>query len=105
MREIEKEGIVVSIIYLMCVNKSDPDIAGARLVVSERGDILSPKYAPDIIAPPINPGGSPKALPVPKSAMPTVAIVLHELPVANETIAVIIAVANKNILGLSSCNP
>ena len=40
---IEKEGIVVYIIYLMCVNKSVPTMAGAKLVVSERGDILSPK--------------------------------------------------------------
>ena len=37
------EGIVVYIIYLMCVNKSVPAIAGARFVVSDKGDILSPK--------------------------------------------------------------
>ena len=36
-------GMVVNIIYLIWVNKSVPAIAGARLVVSERGDILSPK--------------------------------------------------------------
>ena len=72
-------------------------------VVSDRGDILSPKYAPDIIAPPIKPIGSPIAVPIPSSAMPIVAIVLQELPVANETIAVMIAVANKNIRAGSSC--
>ena len=40
---IVKDGIVVYIIYLMWVNKSVPTIAGARLVVSDNGDILSPK--------------------------------------------------------------
>ena len=36
-------GTVVKAIYLMCVNKSVPAIAGARFVVSLKGDILSPK--------------------------------------------------------------
>ena len=40
---IEKEGIVVYIIYLMWVIRSVPAMAGARLVVSLNGDILSPK--------------------------------------------------------------
>ena len=37
------EGIVVNAMYLMCVIKSVPDIAGAKFVVSDNGDILSPK--------------------------------------------------------------
>ena len=37
------EGMVVYIIYLICVIKSVPAMAGAKFVVSERGDILSPK--------------------------------------------------------------
>ena len=37
------EGIVVHIMYLMWVKRSVPAIAGARFVVSDRGDILSPK--------------------------------------------------------------
>ena len=36
-------GTVVYAIYLMCVNKSVPAIAGAKFVVSLKGDILSPK--------------------------------------------------------------
>ena len=36
-------GTVVQSMCLICVNKSVPAIAGAKLVVSERGDILSPK--------------------------------------------------------------
>ena len=36
-------GTVVNAMYLMCVNKSVPAIAGAKFVVSLKGDILSPK--------------------------------------------------------------
>ena len=78
--EITKEGIVVYIIYFICVNKSVPAMAEAKLVVSDNGDILSPKYAPDIIAPPISPVGIPRTFPIPSKAIPIVAIVLHELP-------------------------
>ena len=99
------DGTVVYIIYFICLNKSTWPMAAAILVVSERGDILSPKYAPEIIAPPINPNGNPIAVPIPSRAIPNVAIVLHELPVAIDTIAVIIAVANKNILGFNICKP
>ena len=48
--DMTKLGIVVYIMYLIWVNKSVPAIAGARFVVSDKGDILSPKYAPDIIS-------------------------------------------------------
>ena len=40
---IVKVGMVVIIIYRMCVNKSVPAMAGAKFVVSDSGDILSPK--------------------------------------------------------------
>ena len=43
IKVIIMEGTVVHIMYFMCVNRSVPAIAGAKLVVSERGDILSPK--------------------------------------------------------------
>ena len=91
--------------YFMCDIKSVPAIAGARLVVSERGDILSPKYAPDIIAPPIKPSEIPKAVPIPSIAIPIVAIVDQLLPVANETIAQTIQQAKRKIDGLSISNP
>ena len=42
-RVINIVGTVVYAIYFMCVNKSVPAIAGAKFVVSESGDILSPK--------------------------------------------------------------
>ena len=100
-----KAGKVVYVIYLICVNKSDPDIAGARFVVSDNGDILSPKYAPEIIAPPIKPTGIPSAFPIASRAIPIVAIVLQELPLEIEIIAVIIAVAKRKILGFKIWRP
>ena len=103
--EIKKLGIVVYIMYLICINYSVPAIAGARFVVSDKGDILSPKYAPDIIAPATRPFDIPKALPIPNRAIPTVAIVDQELPEASETIAHMMAAATRKILGFSICNP
>ena len=63
----------------MWVKRSVPAIAGARFVVSERGDILSPKYAPEIMAPATTPLLKPRALPMPSSATPMVATVDQEL--------------------------
>ena len=83
-------GTVVRVMYLIWVNKSPPAIAGARFVVSLKGDSLSPKYAPEITAPAIIPEGKPKALPMPIKAIPTVADVVQLLPVAKEIIAHII---------------
>ena len=75
--------------------KSAPAIAAAKLVVSESGDNLSPKYAPEIIAPAVIAGGAPSAVPIPISATPTVATVDQELPVAIETIEQITTAATK----------
>ena len=58
-----------------------------------------------MIDPPIIPTLIPNAWPIPKRAIPMVAIVLHELPVAKLTIAVIIAVTNRNIYGFNICKP
>ena len=80
-------------------------MAEAKLVVSDKGDILSPKYAPEITAPATIGAGKPKAFPIPISAIPTVAVVLHELPIIKETKAVIINVDAKKIAGLSNFKP
>ena len=98
-------GTVVIDIYRMCVNKSVPAIAGAKFVVSLNGDILSPKYAPEITAPAIIPVGIPKALPIPTNAIPTVAEVVQELPVAIEIIAEMTTEAGKKIDGFKTCSP
>ena len=57
--DITNEGTVVIIMNRMCVNKGVPDEDEARTVVSERGETLSPKYAPEMIAPAIHPGSYP----------------------------------------------
>ena len=51
-----KEGIVVTIMNRIWVNKGVPADEEARTVVSDNGETLSPKYAPDMIAPAIQPG-------------------------------------------------
>ena len=105
IRVISIDGPVVITIYRICVNRSVPATAGARFVVSDMGDILSPKYAPDIIEPATIPSFIPIALPIPISAIPIVAMVDHELPVASETIEHITTEANRKMPGLSIFNP
>ena len=73
--------------YLMCVNRSVPVEELARIVVSLNGDSLSPKYAPEMIAPALQGAGTPSAVPIPRSATPIVATVVHEVPVISDTIA------------------
>ena len=82
-----------------------PDMEGARFVVSENGDILSPKYAPEIIAPAARPSGIPAALAIPINATPMVPAVDQELPVAREIKAEIIQAVNKNSEGVIIFNP
>ena len=82
-----------------------PAIAGARFVVSLSGDILSPKYAPEITAPAVIPAGILKAIPTATKAIPTVADVVYELPVVKETRVETISVRGKNILGSTMFKP
>lgn len=79
----------------MWVKSPVPAMAGAKLVVSLKGDILSPKYAPEIIAPAMIPSENPMAFPMPSNARPTVATVLHELPVDKETMQQTMQAAGK----------
>ena len=55
----------------------------------------APPFPPEIIAPAVISAGIAKTLPIAKRAIPIVAIVLQELPIDKETIAVIIQVAIK----------
>ena len=43
IKAIINEGVVVQTICFICSNNSEPVTAGAKFVVSESGDILSPK--------------------------------------------------------------
>ena len=83
----------------MCSKRLTPATADAIFVVSDSGDILSPKYAPEITAPAAIPVGIPRPSPIPISAIPTVPAVPHEVPVESETIAQMIHVATRNIPG------
>lgn len=65
---------------------------GSKYRSFRQREILSPKYAPEIIAPAIHPSLNPCALPIPISAIPIVAIVVHELPVMTEISAQMIQV-------------
>ena len=78
-------GIVVHIIFLMWAKRSEPATAEAKLVESESGDILSPKTAPEMIAPAVNAGLTPNVAPIPKRARPTVETVVKPLPMAKPT--------------------
>ena len=84
---------------------SVPAIAGARFVVSERGLILSPKYAPDKTAPAVIGAGIPRPLAMPIRAMPIVPAVPQLVPVAREVIEVIKTVATRKIDGFKIKRP
>jgi len=62
----------------------------AKFVVSDNGDILSPKTAPAIMAPAAIPAGTPNWLAIDMSAMPAVDADPQAVPVAIEVIALII---------------
>ena len=54
-------------------------------VVSDSGDILSPKNAPETTAPATMAGCAPSACPMPMKATPSVAQVVRLLPMAMPT--------------------
>ena len=71
----------------MCLKSGTPTELEASTVVSDRGDTLSPKYAPLMMAPATHPSAKPSARPMPISAMPMVATVVHDEPVMTLTSA------------------
>ena len=81
------DGNVVKSMYLIWTNRSVPVAELARIVVSLSGESLSPKYAPEMIAPALHGAGTPSAVPMPRSATPIVATVVHDVPVINDTMA------------------
>ena len=79
---------------MTCVKTSVPAMAGARFVVSERGDILSPKYAPEMIAPAARGSGISSPIAMPMRATPIVPAVPQDVPVATEVMEQIRRVAH-----------
>ena len=85
--------------------KSVSAAAAATFVLSERGEILSPKYAPEITIPAVRAGFIPSPVPIPISATPIVPPDVQALPVATETIAHKIQPVGKKNLGEINSNP
>ena len=57
------------------------------------------------MAPAVHPSLNPSALPMPMSATPIVATVVHELPVITETMALIAQAETRKTWGLMICIP
>ncbi|MPN00231.1 hypothetical protein SDC9_147425 [bioreactor metagenome] len=79
-------GIVTVATALICSKTFTSQVAEDKLTVSEIGDNLSPKIAPEITAPAVIAGSMPRPPPIPIRATPKVAAVPHEVPVARHDI-------------------
>jgi hypothetical protein len=82
------EGNVVTNIDRICVVTPTLVAMAAKLVVSDRGDNLSPKYAPPIIAPAVIPISALIINEILIITTPIVPIEPHEVPVNEENIMV-----------------
>ena len=91
--------------FLMWSNTFVPVTAGARFVVSDRGEILSPKNDPDTTAPAVQTGGIPKPAPIPISASPTVPTVPQLVPSDTDTTAHRTIAAGRNTVGFRIVSP
>src|SRR5829696_928204 len=79
-------GPDVQIIAPMCsLTVTPPTIDGTSTVVSESGVSLSPKYAPETTAPAVITGSAPSSGARATNATPSVAAVVHELPIVSPT--------------------
>src|SRR5699024_7597200 len=82
-----RAGIVSQSMWRMWSKSFTPPIAAARFVVSDNGESLSPKNAPEMTAPATRGAGKPIPSPMAMNAMPTVAMVVSELPKTSDTTA------------------
>ncbi len=88
-RLIPIAGPAVQNMFLTCCAtvRPPPTSLGTRIVVSDSGVILSPKYAPQITAPAATFSDRPRTFAMPTNATPRVPAVVHELPVIMPTSA------------------
>ena len=75
------------------------------MVLSDRGEILSPKYAPEITIPAVSAGLIPRPVPIPIRATPIVPPEVQALPVATDTIAHKIHPVGRKNFGEINSNP
>src|SRR5699024_1610552 len=85
--------------------KKAGNVVQAIFVVSDKGDILSPKNAPETIAPAVIGKETPKAVDIPIKASPTVPTVVSELPTLIPIMAVTTNIIAKKYFGVTSSNP
>ena len=78
---------VVYIMLRICLYRVVPAAIGARMVVSDRGDSLSPNTAPDKTAPAVISKGRPRAMAIPMMATPAVPADPKQVPVKVEITA------------------
>ena len=90
---------------LTCRSRGTPFTAAAMLVVSESGDILSPKKEPQIMLAAVRPGVKPRPAPMPIRATPTVPMVPQEVPVASEVREQTIRLVTRKRLGVMMFRP
>ena len=87
------DGTVVQSCARMWVNRSTPASCALSTVVSDSGELLSPKYAPEMTAPAVIAGDTPTSEAIPTSPTPIVPAVVHELPMPTEMAAQTAALA------------
>ena len=92
-------GIVAVATLLIWSKILTSHVPDERLTVSDIGDILSPKMAPQIIAPAVIAGGIFNPPPIPISATPNVAAVPQDVPVHSVVLAQTKVAAIRNIDG------
>ena len=100
------DGPTVHSMPRMCwFTVTPPTRLGTSTVVSDNGDILSPMYAPEMTAPAVIVVGIFSTGAMPTNATPSVAAVVHELPVTAPTRAQMTAMMAKKMAGRSSARP
>ena len=98
-------GIERNSIARTCSSTSTLDKEDASTVLSDNGDSLSPKYAPDRTAPATSGNGIPSPSPIAIMAIPAVPAVPQDVPVATDMTEQMINVASRKILGCINSRP
>ena len=98
-------GTVVHIKFLMWAKRSVPEMALAKFVDSDKGELLSPKIAPDKTIPATIAGFIPINVPTPINETPTVDKVVKALPIKAPTSEVVTNAVGKKNAGVKILKP
>src|SRR5699024_5693924 len=105
MMAITDAGTVVHNICLICSYNPLPAAIGARFVVSDKGDNLSPKYAPATIAPAVAGRLASRPVAIPITATPTVPTDPHDAPLTIDIMPETTKAIKTMNVGLISSSP